>query len=144
MSIVDKKRVKFTSFDWYCVYNVLCLTFRRNPRVLIEKKILEVISRKNRDPTKLRRTDGNKAKDCTAVHHAAQPCCSHRGHARPCVCQCVGAQPWVCQCVGARPCVEARPCACPEFARSRFFSYLMQFLLLIWGRPLDWVFLRGN
>jgi len=70
MSIVDEKRVKFTSFDSYYVYNVLCLTFRRNPRILIKRKILEVISRKNRGPTKPWRTDWNKVKDHTVVHHA--------------------------------------------------------------------------
>ena len=75
--IVDEKKVKFTSFDLYCVCNVLCLTFRRNPQVLIERKTLEAISRKNRGPTKPQRIDGDKAKDRTAVHHVAQPCCSH-------------------------------------------------------------------
>ena len=67
MSIIDKKRVKFTSFDSYYVYNVLCLTFKRNPQVLIERKILKAISRKNRGPTKPRTTNRNKAKDCTVV-----------------------------------------------------------------------------
>ena len=96
-----RKRVKFTSFDSYCVYNMLCLIFRINPRVLIERKILEAISRKNRGLTKPRRTDENKPNDRKAMHHAAQPCCSHRGHARsgawPCMRQCV------CYCVGAWP-----------------------------------------
>ena len=38
MPIVDEKRVKFTSFDSYCVSNVLYLTFRRNPRVFNRKE----------------------------------------------------------------------------------------------------------
>ena len=111
MSIADEKRVKFTSFDTYCLYNVLCLTFKRNPDILIERKILEAISRKNKGLTKPRRIDENKAKDRMVVHHAAQRCYSHRDHpwsgARPCICQCVGARPAMRRCTGVQ-CLSLR------------------------------------
>ena len=50
----------------YRVYNVFCLTFWRNLRVLIERKILRATSRKNRGPAKSRRTNGNKTEGYTA------------------------------------------------------------------------------
>ena len=65
MSVIDEKRVKLTSFDSYCVYNVLCLTFRRNPWVLTESKTLEAVLRKIKSLTKPRRTDVNKAEHRT-------------------------------------------------------------------------------
>ena len=139
MSIVDEKRVKFTSFDSYIIYNVFCLTFRRNPQILIEIKILEAISRKNKGPTKPRTTNGNKAKDCMVVHYAAQPYCSHWGHARvgarQCVCQCVHARLCVCQCVGARPCKDGRAVRLPQPARFAIFLLFNAILFLFGGRP---------
>jgi len=69
------QRVKFTSFESYSVYNVLCLTFRRNGRVLIESKTLEVISRKNRGSIKSQKTKRSKTKEHTAGH-AFPPACA--------------------------------------------------------------------
>ena len=46
MLIVDEKRVKLTSFESYCIYNVFCLTFRRNFQVLIERMTSGAISGK--------------------------------------------------------------------------------------------------
>ena len=92
--------IKFTPFVSYCSYNVLCLTFRRNLQVLIERKIVKAISKNNRGLTTPRKTDGNNTKDRTVVH-AAWSCCSNQDHARP------GARPCVWPCVGARPCTPS-------------------------------------
>ena len=52
--------IKFTPFVSYRVYSVFCFTFRRNVQVLIERKTFGAISRKNRGPTKSRRTTRSK------------------------------------------------------------------------------------
>ena len=51
MSNFDE-RVKLTSFESYHAYNVFCLTLRRNPQVLIERKTLGAISRTSRGTRK--------------------------------------------------------------------------------------------
>ena len=66
--------VKFTSFESFCAYNVFCLTFRRNPQILIERKTLEVISRKNRGSAKPQRINGSKTEGCATMLQAQKLC----------------------------------------------------------------------
>jgi len=63
--------IKFTSFVSYRAYNVFCLTFRRNLRVLIERKILKAILRKNGDLTMTRTAGKSKTKDGTTVQQGS-------------------------------------------------------------------------
>ena len=79
---------KLTFFDPYRAYNVFYLTFRSNSQVLIERKTLGTISRKNRCLTKPQRTKKNKIEEHTTVHYHTQLCCKPRSHARvawPCM-----------------------------------------------------------
>jgi len=132
MSIVDEKRVKFTSFESHCTYNVLCLTFRGNLWVLIERKTLGTISRKDRGTKKPRTTKESKPEERTAalqrnttVLQKSGPCRATHGYTQGCA--------WAHSC----PCVEALPCglyACKAEQSLEFFK--ADFLILFWGRPL--------
>ena len=93
MSNVDK--IKFTSFESYHAYNVFCLTFMRNIRVLIERKTSSVISRKDKClkkvPKNRKRQDGGSydhAPQGTVVLQWMGPCTArhtamHRGTVMP-------------------------------------------------------------
>jgi len=69
------------NFLRYCAYNVFHITFRRNPRVLIEKKTLGLSLRKNRAPTNPRVPREAKFEDQRA--HLQQPCCSSNKVSQP-------------------------------------------------------------
>jgi len=58
--------VKFTFFESYCAYNVLCLTFRGTVQVLIQRKTSGANSRKDRGPTE---ASGAKRKKIGRVHN---------------------------------------------------------------------------
>jgi len=87
------ERVKFTSFESYCAYNVLCLTFKRNLWVLIESNTSRAISRKeqksDRSPGGETKENQKSAQLCTARHDraavAATPYgCHDHTHGRAC------------------------------------------------------------
>jgi len=66
--------IKFNPFVSYHAYNVFCLNFRRNLWVLIERKILEAISRKNKGlttPRTMTKARQKIAQPCTTAHNRA-------------------------------------------------------------------------
>jgi len=78
MSNLDEKRVKFTSFESYSAYNIFCLTFKENSRVLIERKTLEAISRKTIRTIKSQRTESRRLEEHQPCTSTTPPCCSDR------------------------------------------------------------------
>ena len=113
------------------VNNVFFLTFRRNPRVFIERNILGTISRANKSQIKPQRRNGSKMEERTAVHHEAWSCCGYRSHTRA-TRPCLVTVSW---CTIDHTSGHDRASAGP--ARSRNFAdVLKQIFLFLLGRGL--------
>ena len=128
-------RVKLSSFDSSLCLNCVCLHFRRNLRVSMEKRTSRVNSRKIRGSRKSRasRTAEQRKtgphtdvrQECTAVHPG------QKGPKRHC---------WrtASRAPHARPCVVARPCRPPAACSFRVSScFYSVFFRCIFGGSLS-------
>jgi len=84
--------IKFVFVNSYNVYNVFHLTFRRNLRVLKERTVLEMNTRKNRGLGEAREPMEDAWKAAWPCSRVLRPCSRGRSHARP-------------DCRDARPCM---------------------------------------
>ena len=115
------ERLKFTSFESYRAYNIFYPTFRRNLWVFIERKTLELISKKNRGTTKHgvpRNHRSARLRSMTRSWH----CCMYDSVS----CQYVVHSRASCQCV-----VHGSPCIISVCAFKWFFDLYKRLLFLL-------------